>query len=213
MDKTAYFEQMRQKRRAEILTAARAMILKNGIDTFNIQQLARELDISTVTLYKYYKNSDDIMLALVQEILQGNDFLLYMNTESTMPLDTFLQTVRNLFAEVMEHREDISLLFLYTIHTRNHTPDEKQDDIFSIYMKVIYETLYGLLKKAKDSKEVSDKLDIKDALDFITNMNQAFIQQIALLGESQYELRKKELAKHGERLIQLFRLYLTSPSD
>lgn len=45
------------------------MIVAQGIDTFNIQQLARKLDISTVTLYKYFKNSDDIISALQKEII------------------------------------------------------------------------------------------------------------------------------------------------
>jgi len=70
MDQSAYFEQMRNKRKTEILCAARKLMLAFGPDAFNMQQLARTLDISTVTLYKYYKNSDDIVLALQQDILQ-----------------------------------------------------------------------------------------------------------------------------------------------
>ena len=71
MDQSAYFEQIRRKRREEILDAARAMILAAGMDSFNIQKLARRLDISAVTLYKYFKNSDDILLAL-QRRSSGN---------------------------------------------------------------------------------------------------------------------------------------------
>ena len=58
MDKAAYFEQLRQKRRNDILDAAQDMILQQGMDDFNIQQLARKLDLSTVTLYKYFKKSE-----------------------------------------------------------------------------------------------------------------------------------------------------------
>ena len=56
MDQTAYFEQMRQKRRSEILETARRMILDQGLFSFSMQGLAQTLDVSTVTLYKYYKN-------------------------------------------------------------------------------------------------------------------------------------------------------------
>ncbi len=70
MDKAAYFEQLRQKRRNDILDAAQDMILQQGMDDFNIQQLARKLDLSTVTLYKYFKNSEDIALALQERILE-----------------------------------------------------------------------------------------------------------------------------------------------
>ena len=58
MDQTAYFEQMRQKRRAEILEEARQMILAEGPMTFTMQNLSKRLDISNVTLYKYFKKSD-----------------------------------------------------------------------------------------------------------------------------------------------------------
>ena len=54
MDQTAYFEQMRQKRRAEILAEARQMILAEGPMTFTMQNLSKRLDISNVTLYKYF---------------------------------------------------------------------------------------------------------------------------------------------------------------
>ena len=57
MDQTAYFEQMRQKRRAEILAEARQMILAEGPMTFTMQNLSKRLDISNVTLYKYFKTA------------------------------------------------------------------------------------------------------------------------------------------------------------
>lgn len=43
MDQTAYFAQMREKRKTEILISARKMFLTEGIAVFNIQQLARNL--------------------------------------------------------------------------------------------------------------------------------------------------------------------------
>lgn len=52
MDQTAYFNQMREKRKKEILSAARKMLLKDGPASFTMQNLAKKLDISTVTLYK-----------------------------------------------------------------------------------------------------------------------------------------------------------------
>ena len=56
MDQAAYFNQMREKRKNEILSAARKMLLKDGAASFTMQKLAKKLDISTVTLYKYFKS-------------------------------------------------------------------------------------------------------------------------------------------------------------
>ena len=69
MDQAAYFNQMREKRKYEILTAARKMLLKDGTASFTMQKLAKKLDISTVTLYKYFKNMEDVMTAIADEII------------------------------------------------------------------------------------------------------------------------------------------------
>ena len=104
MDQSAYFEQIRRKRREEILDAARAMILAAGMDSFNIQKLARRLDISAVTLYKYFKNSDDILLALQKEIL-GQWTPTYQNFSSgENALDDFLRFIEDFFADAMEQQ-------------------------------------------------------------------------------------------------------------
>ena len=65
MDQTAYFEQMRQKRRSEILETAHQLIMEQG--------LAQTLDVSTVTLYKYYKNS----IAVIEDLYQTTASSLY----------------------------------------------------------------------------------------------------------------------------------------
>lgn len=41
MDQAAYFNQMREKRKHEILTAARKMLLKDGTASFTMQKLAK----------------------------------------------------------------------------------------------------------------------------------------------------------------------------
>ena len=41
MDQTAYFEQMRQKRRSEILETARHLIAEQGLAAFSMQDLHR----------------------------------------------------------------------------------------------------------------------------------------------------------------------------
>ena len=80
MDQTAYFEQMRQERRSEILETTRQLIMEQGLASFSMQGLAQTLDISTVTLYKYYKNSIAVMEDLYQltasSLYQFPDFSL-----------------------------------------------------------------------------------------------------------------------------------------
>ena len=115
MDQTAYFEQMRQKRRAEILEEARQMILAEGPMTFTMQNLSKRLDISNVTLYKYFKNSEDLLRTLYLETSQKYGGYSGSRISEETPLEAFLQNIRFSLDEYLECRKDMALLSPYLI--------------------------------------------------------------------------------------------------
>lgn len=51
-----------------IRTQAIKMIVKNGLDGFSMQKLAKAASVSPATLYIYYKDRDDLILSLSMEI-------------------------------------------------------------------------------------------------------------------------------------------------
>lgn len=210
MDKTAYFEQMRRKRRNEILSASRKMILKLGVSAFNIQQLARSLDISTVTLYKYFRNIDDIMLALKEQIIEdafGRLILSVPSSKDRNGLETFLSLIRNFYDEVLKSRDDVTLLLLFEVHTRNiPTSDE---NAFNAYTEKLNQKMTDLLQMAKNDGSVKSDICVPEAIQFITQMNLAMLQHIGLLSEEYYKKEKPVLLMQIEQLISLFSLYLS----
>lgn len=208
MDQSAYFEQMRRKRRAEILSAARTMILARGIDTFNIQQLARELDISTVTLYKYFKNSDDIMSALQKEII-GQWKPAYLDFPSAgNALEDFLHYIDTFFMDALEHQEDLSLLLLFQVHSRNQEIPDTMGQLSRPYTDRLTAFLTGLLVRAEEEGRLKPGLDPDTALRFICGLNFAMLQRISLLGPQDFRKQKKMLLQDIRQLIELYRLYL-----
>lgn len=212
MDQTAYFEQMRRKRRTEILNAARNMVLSQGIAVFNIQQLARELDISTVTLYKYFKNSNDIMLALKEQILQDTlNRILPGGQPDTQenPLEAFLHLLRSFYAETLKHQDDIALLLLFEMHAHSLPSSEAQGSPLNPYLDRLTTDMELLLTNAKAEGYVKADLDISEALQFITGMNLAMLQHIGLISEDNYKKEENRLKQQIEQLISLFKLYLT----
>ena len=210
MDKTAYFEQMRRKRRTEILSASLKMILKQGVSAFNIQQLARSLDISTVTLYKYFRNIDDIMLALKEQIIEdafGRLILSVPSSKDRNGLETFLSLIRNFYDEVLKSRDDVTLLLLFEVHTRNiPTSDE---NAFYAYTEKLNQKMTDLLQMAKNDGSVKSDICVPEAIQFITQMNLAMLQHIGLLSEEYYKKEKPVLLMQIEQLISLFSLYLS----
>lgn len=202
MDQTAYFEQMRQKRRDEILAAAKNLILKEGLDAFHMQRLARELDISTVTLYKYFKNSDDVMSAVQKQILDSGDLFMQRASVQKDAMERLLQTIRNFYMNALEQRDAMTLLFLFQVQSK-----EAGEDMFA---RKMYEVLYGMLEEAKQGGKINSGLKLKSTVDFIVNVNLALIERIALMNEDVFQKQKKDLNMQAEQLILMVRLYLTT---
>lgn len=213
MDKTAYFEQMRLRRRMEILEAARRMILDFGMEEFNIQQLARDLDISTVTLYKYFKNSSDIIHALKEQILDDNlDQLISFSTlcVADSSLETFLQTLNTFYSKAVSNRDDLTLLLLFDVHTRHRPPGDQSRSAFSPVLKQLETYLHTLLVNAQKEGELSKDLDVQASLQFISTMMMSLLQHIGLLSETAFEQEKDLLERNMDYLITLFRQSLTA---
>lgn len=110
MDQTAYFEQMRQKRRSEILDTARSMILEQGLSTFSMQGLAQTLDVSTVTLYKYYKNST----SLIEDLYQTTAGTLFRFPDlflaAIAPQDLAIERLSLIIDDMLSRRADFRLI-------------------------------------------------------------------------------------------------------
>lgn len=128
MDQTAYFEQMRQKRRAEILEEARQMILAEGPMTFTMQNLSKRLDISNVTLYKYFKNSEDLLRTLYLETSQKYGGYCGSRISEETPLEAFLQNIRFSLDEYLECRKDMAVLTTLSLFGR--TFGEASENLF-----------------------------------------------------------------------------------
>lgn len=192
MDQSAYFEQMRNKRKQEILEAARHMMLIYGPDAFNMQQLARTLDISTVTLYKYYKNSDDIVIALQEDILQEMELLWSIIPSGTKEQSSLMAYLTNVYMVALEHRTAMTLLFLFDVHNRFLDDEAKLKNPFFAYDGTFYQTLCMLIDK-NHPQSTSDILSQK--AHFIQNLFTAQIRHIALMEDSLWEEHKKQWAK------------------
>lgn len=208
MDQSAYFEQIRRKRREDILAAARSMILAQGLDTFHIQQLAQTLDISTVTLYKYFKNSDDIISALQKEIIGQWEPVYRDLCSAGNALENFLVYIEDFFMDVLEHQEDLSLLLLFQIHSRNQKGPDTPEALAQPYTDEFSAFLSGLLVRAGEEGLLKPGLDPETALQFICGLNFAMIQRIALLSRRDFRKQRKTLIRDIRELTGLYRLYL-----
>ncbi|MEW6584492.1 MAG: TetR/AcrR family transcriptional regulator [Nitrospirota bacterium] len=75
--------------RREILDAARELFIKEGYEKFSMRKLAEKIDYSPTTIYLYYEDKDDLLLAICEEVAE--QFIANLNhirAHSVDPLDT-----------------------------------------------------------------------------------------------------------------------------
>ena len=217
MDQAAYFNQMREKRKNEILSAARKMLLKDGTASFTMQKLAKKLDISTVTLYKYFKNMEDIMTAIADEIIPRTVALTLDENEKIMqsdshisPLEQFLQLFHSFFNETLKHKDDLTLLLLIDTHTQDSPTTQKQSDKIALCTDALNTRTEQLLFDALKNGELKEEIDITRSLNFIHTITLSALQHIGLLSAKEFKKQKQELQIHVDEIIAMFRAYLTA---
>ena len=217
MDQTAYFNQMREKRKNEILTAARKTLLKDGAASFTMQKLAKKLDISTVTLYKYFKNMEDVMTAIADEIIPRTVSLTLNENEKIMqsdshisPLEQFLQLFHSFLSETLKHKDDLTLLLLIDTYTQDTPAAQKQSDKIALCMEALNTRTEQLLLDALKNGELKDGIDIARSLNFIHTITLSTLQHIGLLSAKEFKNQKQELQIHVDEIIAMFRAYLTA---
>ncbi len=64
-------EREREQRRQDILASARQAFEKYGIQHASMDKIAEEAELAKGTLYLYYKNRDELLMALIAEDLVG----------------------------------------------------------------------------------------------------------------------------------------------
>lgn len=193
MDQTAYFEQMRQKRRGEILETARRMILEKGLSTFSMQGLAQALDVSTVTLYKYYKNSS----AVIQDLYQTTTKTLYQFPDffpsSKTGQEITMELLSLILDDMLDRREDFRLVMTLGLYLY---PSDEITEILPAKPFLQY------LKKTLPTEVCTLSHDGSDFAAYVTYAYISFIQSLATQNTPDIRKMKAQLLLSMSLLLQ-----------
>ena len=116
MDDKTPSERRYEKTRQGILSAARSLLLENGVEAISMRSLADKVDYSPAALYKYFASKDEIIEALRQEAWE-----LMANFEPDIPdgismADMFILSGRNYIRFASEY-PDYYMLIMSTNET------------------------------------------------------------------------------------------------
>lgn len=131
-----------------VKTHAIRVLGKEGFEGFSMNKLAKACDISVATLYIYYRDKDDLIVAIATEELEKMNRAMLKDFDPSMPFARGLKTQwKNRAAYALAHPE-VSLFFE---QLRSST---YQKDIFPTVMKDFSDSMGAFMKNAVKNKEV-----------------------------------------------------------
>lgn len=105
-------KQLTETRRAFIMKAAIEVIAEQGFQNTTIKQIAARAEVADGTIYNYFKNKDDILLAIIGEITEAETREMHFAEGAQVDFATFAQEyVQHRMAE-LEHGYPVMKLLM-----------------------------------------------------------------------------------------------------
>ncbi|WP_155306517.1 TetR/AcrR family transcriptional regulator [Desulfosarcina widdelii] len=146
-------EREKDRRRQQIMIAARRMILEKGYSCATMEDIAREAELSAGTLYLYFKNKEELYASLSIRILQ---YLLirleHVNKEANTSSDERLESLNNALLDVYDFDAPIliNMFNLQSSETLHHISLELLAEIKDLARNIlgkIVQILNGSMKE------------------------------------------------------------------
>jgi AcrR family transcriptional regulator len=109
--------QKRSRERVErILDAAAALVVREGVDAMTTQQIARSADVPVASLYQYFADKEDVLLALAGRDMDEMDAevataLAELGTED-LTVESVVRTTMESFVRVYHRRRAFVEIYL-----------------------------------------------------------------------------------------------------
>jgi AcrR family transcriptional regulator len=106
-------QRYKEEFRREILNSARELFIDDGYEKFSMRRLAEKIDYSPTTIYLYFKNKDDLLLAICEEVAeQFLARLRYLRTVRKKPYETLRQAMLYIVEFAFDNPNEYKVFFL-----------------------------------------------------------------------------------------------------
>ncbi len=103
----------KQMRRNQILDAARKLLFSQGIEKISINRISKEAELGVGTIYFYYKNKEDIFIALQQEGLSVLFNIIEGIGNQDLEPDEKLRRIAQAYYEFTQNQEEYFSIINY----------------------------------------------------------------------------------------------------
>jgi AcrR family transcriptional regulator len=99
--------------RRDILNSARDLFIDVGYEKFSMRRLAKKIEYSPTTIYHYFKNKDDLLFAICEEVAE--QFLVrirYFRSVQSKPFEALRQAMLYLVEFAFDNPNQYKVFFL-----------------------------------------------------------------------------------------------------
>lgn len=123
-------ERDKERKRQEIMAAARKVFSDRGFTKATMEEIAKEAEFSPGTLYLYFKNKDELSASLSIDMLKFlNRRVTAMNADVSL---TPLRKIRELKKILLDAYEDDPVIFTHMVHLQaSERVKEVSPEVFS----------------------------------------------------------------------------------
>ena len=191
---------LREKHRADrhhrILEAAASLFRQSGYEGAKIEQIAAAAEVSVGTIYNYYRNKGDILVAIVS--MEVNEVLNAGRGVVATPPKNVADAIDTLIGIYIDH----SLIYLskemwrQAMATSTQQPDSPFGQTYAALDRGLTDQTCELVERLKGLGLVKSETDVRAAGEIIfNNMNMMFIefvkQEAMPLGQLRVAIRRQ----------------------
>ncbi|MFC7049443.1 TetR/AcrR family transcriptional regulator [Emcibacter nanhaiensis] len=120
-------ERKKQRTRAAVITQAKALFDRHGLDGTAMETIAADADISIASLYNYFPSKDVLISAIIIEEMEAGlvEAEQHVTKPAKSPQQAFLNLLKTYF-ETFQHI-DRTLLRRFTAHAITHEASANED--------------------------------------------------------------------------------------
>ena len=185
--------------RTEILQVSLKLFNEFGSENISTNEIAKKTDISTGTLYYYFKNKEEMIVELFikmnkeydDKFNKQIDFLeeySFFSKEANILIKND-ENFRKLNNEVMEKREKYLYMIFKLLQNQEILVADIKEEVIEKIIKIIYfNGAYNPLLRRLDGKETKESIEIKKLLPFygfLTEKGKEFFRVEDILGKTE----------------------------
>ncbi|MGL5329531.1 MAG: TetR/AcrR family transcriptional regulator [Peptostreptococcaceae bacterium] len=181
--KSNTYELMRIEREKSIIEVAKDIFLSRGIVNVRMKDIASEANISRQTLYSYYKDIGEIIIAVEEEILNNMQVKSLGEESNNTPLEYIKEYVSSTLEIIDNYPKEMIFMLQVDLYLKMYSQDkELVENLEKIFINSeSRENVINQIKKGQNDKSIRDDKSSSEIYSTIINILMGLIQRILLI--------------------------------